>query len=486
MKPLAILFATLLILGCAGGAKVRPAPGWVFTPPAEDETYMYFTGSGTSAAGDRAKAEDAARAALIAEIMRFVGVRITAETTAVARASVDSYTSDIRQQITESSSGRIAGLSLIDSWTEKGPSGATVHLLARYAKADLSKEKRRIEQVFAEQVEAVAGPEREARELEDAGRLFEAAVRYIDAAVAAAGSSLDNARIKYERNMNEARSTLERISLVKVNDNLTAEAGSAFREPFRLKAVAGATAMDPGVPDVELVASYREAVKGGTRARTVSLKTGSDGIAAFTHPVPQFVGAASVSLSIDLAAGLAALEKLPKEFRAAAAELEDVAAGKRAIFRLEVMSAARALPTGVAVAAVDRDGNPAGGGDFANGLLDSLSRARFAVAVIGMDPAEIAASADREIIAGAAARARQGTARVIFGVARVEGTEQDGEMIVARVNGSVKVADLATSEVLLVVSRTRSAVAQSAAAAVSAALRKLGDDIGREIANTLR
>jgi hypothetical protein len=486
MKQAAALLLTILVLGCAGGARSRPAPDWVFAPPPEDATFMYFTGSGSSAAGDRLKAEETARAALTAEIMRYIGVKVTAETTAVARASVDSYTSDVRQQITESGSGRIAGLALIDSWTETGTSGTTVHLLARYAKADLLKEKRRIEQVFAEQVEAVAGPEREGRDLESAGRLFEAAARYIDAAAAAAGSSLENARIKYDRNLNKARSVLERISLVKLNDNLSTETGAAFPEPLRLKAVAGATADDPGVPEVALVATYKEAVKGGTRTRAASLKTGSDGSAVFVHPVPQFAGPGSVILSIDLSAALAALEKLPKEYRSGAADLEDIASSKRAVFRLEVMSAARSLPTGIAVAALDRDGNPLSGGEFAAGLLDSLSTARFAVSVVGMDPSEIIAGNDDVLIADAAAHVRQGTKRVIYGVARIESTEKDGGMTVVKASGAVKIADLATGEVLLSVKRSRTGLAEEPANAVSSALRKLGEDIGREIANSLR
>ena len=48
----------------------------------------------------------------------------------------------------------------------KEKAGVTVYLLAQYATADLEREKRRIEAVFREQQEAVAGPEREGAELE--------------------------------------------------------------------------------------------------------------------------------------------------------------------------------------------------------------------------------------------------------------------------------------------------------------------------------
>ena len=98
---------------------------------------------------------------------------------------------------------------------------------------------------------------------------------------------------------------------------------------------------------------------------------------------------------------------------------------------------------------------------------------------IVLDPAVASGSADAEVIAAAAKRAGAATRRIVYGTARVEGTEADGGMFVAKVSGSVKVADARTAEVLLTVNRTRSAVASTAAAAVSAALAGLGEDIGQ-------
>jgi len=486
MRRAAAALAVLFLAGCAGGPGLRPAPEWVFTPPAEDAAYMYFSGSGTSAEGDRVKAEDTARGALIGEIMRYLGVQVTSETTAVARASADSYASDIRRRITETSSGRIAGLSLADSWTETGRAGTTVHLLARFAKQDLEKEKARIAQVFAEQAEAVARPEREAQDREAEGRLYEAASRYIDAAVAAAGSGLDNARIKFERNIAAARAALERISLVKLNDNLSTDAGFAFAEPFRLKAAAGAGAGAPGVPNVALLAAYEEARKEGRQPRTAALVTGEDGIASFIHPVPDFVGTGSVTVSIDLSAVLGMLGRLSGDFRTGVAALEETAARKLAVFNLEVSSPARALAAVISVAWIDPDGVPGEGGDFADGILAALGQAGFRVSAVGLATGTLAGRPDGEVIGEAAARAPAGTARVVFGVARIDGTERDGAMTVAKGSATVKVADAASGRVLLAVSRTRSAPADSAKAAVVSVLRKLGEDVGREIANRLR
>ena len=119
-------------------------------------------------------------------------------------------------------------------------------------------------------------------------------------------------------------------------------------------------------------------------------------------------------------------------------------------------------------------------------MLKALNAAKFRVKAIALDPAAASGSADAEIIAAASKRAGAATRRIVYGTARVEGTEADGGMFVAKVSGSVKVADARTAEVLLTVNRTHSAVASTAAAAVSAALASLGEDIGKEIANRLR
>ena len=75
---------------------------------------------------------------------------------------------------------------------------------------------------------------------------------------------------------------------------------------------------------------------------------------------------------------------------------------------------------------------------------------------------------------------------MIFGSAQVTGTEQDGEMTIARATATVKVADAKTGAILLTVARSKTVPAKGAAAAIAAALQKLGEDVGQEIANKLR
>jgi len=212
MRWLTSIAVTLVLVGCAGGAGSQSPPDWIGTPPAANATSTFFTGAGTSKEGDQAKAEEIARGALIDEIMRYLGVKITAQTTATARASVDSFQSEVRQQLTQTGSGNIAGLQIAGKYVEKRANGLTVYLLAKYSTTDLAKEKRRLEEVFREQVEAVSGPEKEAQDLEAAGSFYAAAARYLDAAAAASKSGIDNAKIKFERVINSAKAALDHVA----------------------------------------------------------------------------------------------------------------------------------------------------------------------------------------------------------------------------------------------------------------------------------
>jgi hypothetical protein len=187
--------------------------------------------------------------------MRYIGVRVTADTIAKVKASIDTFKSDVEQTISQAGSGRITGLQIADKYVEKRPEGTTVYLLARYNRADLAKEKQRMEEVFLEQRRAYEGPEREAKGLELSGDYYAAAIKYMEAAVAGAKSGMENARIIFERNVDSAKAAVGRISLIKLNDNLRTAAGMPFADPFSLKVVAGAGAEDQGISGVDLMVS---------------------------------------------------------------------------------------------------------------------------------------------------------------------------------------------------------------------------------------
>jgi hypothetical protein len=434
-----------------------------------------------------AEGEEIARGALIDEIMRFLGVRISSETTATARASLESYQADVVQTLKSTSAGRVVGLEIAERWVNRREGRTTVYLLARYNKAELAKEKRRLEEIFREKVQAVSGPEAEGRELEGRGELYQAALRYIEAAAAASRSELENADIKFERNLNQAREAIRRIGLVKLNDNLKARVGQEFPGGFLLKVVAGSAAADRGIAGAALRVSYRELrASGRTATRSQRLKSGPDGRLDFAPPPPEFVGAETLTMALDLDEALETLQEVPDRLFPQVEALEELARSKSVRFAYESLSLAGAIPTGIAVFDLDATGNPISMSETASGLLGELGKAGFKAVSLPVEAPEVAGRPDNQVIASLASGYQGQVERAVFGTARIAETVQEGQTIIIQVSGTVKVVELASGKVLLTVNRSKRAQGSSGSAALSTAFKKLGEDLGQAIVNQLR
>jgi len=466
----------------------------VGTQPDADAEYQYYVASGTSPEGDQAKAEENARAAVIDMIMQYVGVKVTSETVATAKGSVDEFKSEFNKSLKTAGTGRISGLEVKERYLDKGAQGLTVWVKARYNKVDLERTKKEIQDAIKKANDAIAVPEQEGKSLEAEGRSFTAAARFMDAATAAAKSTtIEDAKIDLKRNIDNAKASLEKIALVKLNDNLETSAGQEFPEPFRLKVVVGATANDPGVADVTVTVSYSEVTNGRKDSKTAQVKTDAEGIAAFRHPVPNFVGQEKVTMSVALGtyiANLQAAVKSMKDMATLADGLEQVLVKKKAVFNYKVVSMAKEIETGMILAVVDEEGKSVAGREFSSGASKSLGNARFKIKSLSLKGEDILDGAslksESEVIAAVTAVAPSSTGRVIFGLAKVTGTEKDGTDFVVKVSGSLNVADLKTGEILLTVNRGKSMVGKSVSAALSSALQKMGEELGQDIANKLQ
>jgi hypothetical protein len=491
LRIFAVAAAAAFLFACGSAPKPVSAqeapPPWVLNPPEADAQYMYFVGSGESKTGSMAEGEEIARGALIDEIMRYLGVRISSETTATARASLESYQADVVQTLKSTSAGRVVGLEIAERWVNRREGRTTVYLLARYNKTELSKERRRLEEIFREKVQAIAGPEAEGRELEGRGELYQAALRYLEAAAAAFKSDLENAEIKFERNMNQAREAVRRIGLVKLNDNLKVHVGQSFPAGFQLKVVAGSAGSDPGIAGAALRVSYKEMrASGKSSTRSQQAKSGPDGRLSFQPPPPESVGAETLTMALDLNEALEALADVPDRLYAQVEAMEDLARSKSVRFAYESLSLAGTIPTGIAVFDLDATGNPITMSETSSGLLAELGKAGFKVVSLPVAAPEIAGRPDNQVIAALAAGYRGQVERAVFGTARISETVQEGQTIVIQVSGTVKVVELASGKVLLTVNKTKRAQGSSASAALATAFKKLGEDLGQAIVNQLR
>lgn len=480
----------VFLAGCAGGpASVsgQSPPDWVVKRPADDSTYFFFVGSGTSAGGDLNEARAAATNEVLAEIMRYIGVSVTSETVATARGTLNEFQASVEQAVRQTGTARVAGLDIRDTWADRRKRPAvTVHILARYQRSELLKEKQRIEALFRERIDAVEGPEREGDRLSGQGRPFDAAIQHMSAAKAALDPSVDNGEIKFKRNIDKAKAAIERISLVKLNDGLKGKAGEALAEPLALKVVAGAAAGDPGVPDAALQVTYQEAnaATAQRRFKTEQAKTDATGTARFTHPVAGFVGDSTVVFALDLAKYTDPLAAAPRALRDQVDSLEALIASRKATFRLSFESTSGGVAMGLLLLDYDSSGALVGMSDSATAAQSALSG--YTVRSLSFAPAEVAGKSNDELAALVKGRYGGQLQRLVLAQVRITEIGPRSGRIFAKAAADLRVIDLGSGAVVHSASREKLAMGATNQAAQQQAFRDIGRDLATDVKNALK
>lgn len=486
----AALAALLLLSSCATGApsQGQAVPDWVLSTPKADSTNTYFVGQAPAPGGDLATGTDDAAANLIAGIMQYIGVKVSVDTSATARASLDAYSADIRQTVKTQSNNRLSGFQIKEKYVyaDKKSGAKTVYVLAAYATADLEKEKARIQALFKEREDAVAKPEAAGQALLGSGRYYEAAQKFIEAAVAASGSDIDNADVKMERNAAAARNALAKLRFVKGGEAYKAFLGKAFERPFELKLVAGEGDGAPGVPGAKLLVSYQRKQGSRTVSKTESAVTDGSGRLSYAPPAPDFVGKAKLLVRLDFQSSLDLLDSLPASYAAYRDALEEEIQSKYVEIAYEVSSAARGVPTALALVDLDDSGAVASGARTEAGLLEALSREKFDVRSSGLDAALVAGMDDAAIAAAGKAAPGKKFLRLVYGAAKITGVRKDGSTYLADAKASVKAVDLTSGSLLYSAEKTATGLGADEASARAAAYRELGlNAIGKDLLSSL-
>ena len=444
---LAVLFAASCVSSPKSGSS---APDWVLNPPAPDGTNTYFVGYSSAGSGDVAKAADDASANLVASIMNYLGTKVTVDSTAQAKATLDSYQADIVQTVRSESTGRLTGFSIKERYETKGPNDSiTVYILAAYQTRELEREKARIAAVFQEQDDAVAKPEAAGDAAANGGRWFEAVRLYIEAAVAASGVNIDNADIKLERNVNKARAVLSKLRFVKVDAPAAAGLGQPVPEPFQARLVHGEGDAAPAIPGAEVFVAYQtRQASGRIINRTSREMSDQRGLISFTPPPPDFVGKQAVTFTLNLDSARELLDKMPRKYDAYVDALSDDLSRRSIVFEYSVASQARNVNTGIAILDLDVDGLPTTTTVAQGGLMDTLVRERFKANAAIFDPVLITSQNDSALLQAARANYGSALARVIYGTAVVDKTVQDGTMWQATARMTIRCLDLVSGNVL--------------------------------------
>lgn len=489
-----IVAALALLFGCAsapsgtqsGGSGERDIPEWVSNPPADTADEVYFVGAGSDSGGSEAEARRQAASDLVSSVTRFLGVRVTSDTTVEAKDTLDQFTSSLSQTITEESEARLSNFRIVDSFVEYRGGIANVYVLGEYDKNALMEEKARLEALFAEQQEAVSGPELEGDRLFGQNKFYDAAVQYLTAATAAYKSGIDNAAIKYERNMNKAREAIAKIELNKLNDDLTADIKQPFTTPFRLLVTAQGLPSGDGLAGVPVKIVYKE-IRSNGRARMAQdvIMTNGQGLVEFTRPAPQFVGREQLSMELDFSSNLETLENVPDKYYGQLESVEQRIADKQVQFSYTVVSQAREVPTALMIADLDNGGTVLDKNETVSGVLEVLSDEGFSVGTLPVD-IDLLRGSDSQLIEQVRSRYGDRYDRVVFGTVSISDFREDGSRYMVKVSGNIKAADLETGEILYSSgSMFKSALGQNLQSAMSAAFKQFGKMIGESLTMSL-
>lgn len=487
-----LLFTLALVsimAGCATTGTARPSsppPAWVTSAPQDTSSAMYFVGSAREESGSLPKAEENATYALIAEITRYLGVEVTAETTSEAKAELDSFTSNLTQVVKQSSSARVAGFRIADRWVHDEGDAVTVYLLGEYDREEIEAERERLAEIELTKARAVSVPEQEGKRLEGDGRYFDAIKKYVEAAAAAYKSDLANAKVFFERNINSARAVVSKLNLAVVRDNIQALVGTPFEDALVVRVLYGEGSGARPVPDVSLEASYRETRNGRVTVRSTALLSDHDGDVVFLPPVSASVGSVSVTFRLDLESYLEPLRGVPAELKPQVNALEDLIVSRRAVLTYTCFSRAKDIPTGVVILDVDKAQNPMSSSETASGVLQGLTNAGFNVSALPFDAALLKGMNDAQVVELLAKTYGSSVERIVFGVIGIEDFTQDGDQFLVKVSGAVKTADMRSGKILYTYQTFNRGIGKNSASAVSAAFRNLGVKFGEDLAAKLQ
>ena len=490
MRILSVLPIFILVSACVSQAQtpksLLKAPDWFLNQPKDDSTFRYFVGSGSSSKGDVAGAEKIAVQDIIDKIFFYIGVEVSSNTTAEAKASKDKFESDIQQVVKTQGQTRLSGFELMEKLPLEKGDNVTIYVLARYNKKELDARKAEIEKMFKEREEAISGPEKEGIDLADKGKYFQAVIKFIEAATAASTSKVANAEIKFKRNIDEAKEAVDKINLIKLNDNLEGHAGQKFSEPFKLKVTNGTSEDDPGVPGVLIEVTYKIVSKSGVSPKTTKVKTKENGMLEFDHPIPDFVGADTVKMTLNLESYTSALSDVPAQYSELVDSLESLIVGKKTVFAYKVSSNAKNIITGIVILDINVDGGPLSKTETGQSLLSALTEEKFKTKNLPLKPSELLDKGDFDIIEILTAKYSSDAERAIFGTARILSFSDNDDRKIAKCSGTVQVVDLKTKEILLTIVKDVNEMGKDENQAQSAAFKKLGKEIGKEIKNKLR
>ena len=484
----AIMLSLLFIAaGCAtiGRSVDKDAPEWVVNPPSGDVTSEFFVASGIDTQGVQSHAEMAAAYEMISKILEQIGVVVAADTNEATIAKLKDFEEQLHKQIQQPDENLVSGFAIIDHYVRTQNGEIKVYLLGRYDREELKAETQRFPELFQEQREAIDVPENRARSLYESGQYGAALPYLLQAAAAAAISDVDDADVRFDRNMMLAREIVDNLILELERDYISAVVHQGVDEAIVVSAYYIADGKRVPVSNLPIQVGYREVLEGRRLAiRTAQIHTDNNGLGVFQHPAPTYVGNERVTFSLDLASDMKPLHSLGGRYRSLVRSLEDTIMRARTSLQLEVESRAGNIPTAILILDADIAGNPIREQATVIGLQEALGGAGYVIHPIDL-PAELLMSlSDEEILQAVRAGYGNEVERLLFGIVKIiHFNESDG--FIVNVSGTIRAVDIHTGEMLHTITTSSRTRGTSSSRAISSAFRNLGSSVGQDMLRSL-
>ena len=302
------------------------------------------------------------------------------------------------------------------------------------------------------------------------GRLYQAVESLLQAAVYVLDTGNPLTVRMADRYVEQALSIMERIKIEIAAYPSRVDANSKVDKPFSLRCTEGII----GIRGIEFLVQYkgkkRDASIGTFEVRMVS---DLDGYVSFFHPFLPFAGESEVVMSPGSRTLRTSLRELEPVLETAAA-LKDYLDDETVVLPFTVESVARMVPTGVVILHTDMTGATLDSRETSNGLTEVLEADGFDLELMNLSPREITASNEASFLRDLKAAYKGRYKRVVFGVVGINDFDIRNDVYKVETSGVLKVVDVNTGEILLIVEQVKSVESRDNAQAVSAAFRELG------------
>lgn len=460
-KFLLILLITILIAGCATAPQqLSTIPDWFSNPPSENNDFLYFTVSETSA--DSAGLELKAGMQLYNKVVDLIGLSLVES----QREDLSAIRDGIIGLV---SGGQTSGFTLIEKQIVDSNSESTIFVLVKL-------EKQQLEQIENEFLDILRSGSTASIFSEDAeefvknGDLYNGTLSYLKAALESADSTN---RFITEKNLLAAIEQLDKINIEKIDypKSIAVGENGVFTASMNSDSESDSSVWK----NVSVKVTFLDRKKGSVIGeRFALLRTDEYGQITFVHPSPGFTGSGRVSIALDILRDIESLDIIKENYSDKYEELVAKTAEINVLYDFDIISSAPDVPTAILIIDSDFLRNPLDSVNTAEGLLDNLSDAGFNVTIVNVDRNRLLNLSEREFLRDIPYMVDSDIKRIVFGVARISEFDDSAVGFTVVTEAEIRVLDLDTGEILLEETMSKRVQGGESQSTINTSFKELG------------